>query len=75
MQHFSLKIIEKYVEENIGIFHQKRVTRLDSLKLSVVLKRKNPYLFRAKNVLTAVLKPGSSSTNKILDFLTGSFLI
>jgi hypothetical protein len=53
MQHFSLKIIEKYVEENIGIFHQKRVTRLDSLKLSVVLKRKNPYLFRAKNVLTA----------------------
>jgi hypothetical protein len=53
MQPFSLKIIERYVEENIGLFHQKRVTRLDSLKLSLVLKRKNPYLFRAKNVLTA----------------------
>ena len=29
----------------------------------------------SRNVLTAVLKPGSSSTNKILDFLTGSLFI
>jgi hypothetical protein len=33
--------------------HQKRIQNLDKLKLSQVLKRKNPYLFRAKNVLTA----------------------
>jgi len=41
------------VEQNIGTFHQKRIQSLDKLKLSKVLKRKNPYLFRAKYVLTA----------------------
>ena len=29
----------------------------------------------SRNVLTAILKPGSSSTNKILDFLTGALFI
>lgn len=43
----------KYVEENIGTFHKKRIQSLDSLKLSAVLRRKNPYLFKAKYVLTA----------------------
>ena len=43
----------KYVEENIGIFHQKRIQSLDKLKLSKVLERKNPYLFKAKYMLTA----------------------
>lgn len=42
-----------YVENNIGTFHEKRIQSLDKLKLSQVLKRKNPYLFKAKNVLTA----------------------
>lgn len=41
------------MEQNIGTFHQKRIQSLDKLKLSKVLKRKNPYLFRAKYVLTA----------------------
>lgn len=45
--------ILQYVEENIGTFHKKRIASLDSLKLSKVLKRKNPYLFKAKYVLTA----------------------
>lgn len=43
----------KYVEKNIGTFHKKRIQSLDSLKLSAVLRRKNPYLFKAKYVLTA----------------------
>ena len=43
----------KYVEENIGTFHEKRIQSLDKLKLSNVLKRKNPYLFKAKYVLTS----------------------
>lgn len=43
----------RYVEENIGSFHQKRIISLDSLKLAKVLKRKNPYLFKAKAVLTS----------------------
>lgn len=43
----------QYVEENISIFHSKRITSLDQLKLTKVLRRKNPYLFKAKYVLTA----------------------
>ena len=53
MKKLNLKDISKYVEENIGVFHKKRISSLDSLKLSKVLKRKNPYLFKAKYVLTA----------------------
>ncbi len=45
--------VSRYVEKNIGIFHKKRIDCLDNLKLSSVLKRKNPYLFKAKNVMTA----------------------
>ncbi|MBI5308920.1 MAG: cytosolic protein [Planctomycetes bacterium] len=53
MKKLNLKDILQYVEQNIGIFHQKRIQSLDGLKLSQVLKRKNPYLFKAKYVLTA----------------------
>lgn len=53
MKKLSLKEVTKYVEENIGTFHEKRIQSLDELKLSKVLKRKNPYLFKAKYVLTA----------------------
>lgn len=47
------KAVTLYVENNIGNFHQKRIQSLDSLKLIKVLKRKNPYLYKAKYVLTA----------------------
>lgn len=53
MKKLNLKNVTRYVEKNIGTFHQKRIQSLDSLKLSKVLKRKNPYLFKAKYVLTA----------------------
>src|SRR4030066_24370 len=53
MKKINLRDVTKYVEENIGTFHQKRIASLDTLKLSQVLKRKNPYLFKAKYVLTA----------------------
>ena len=53
MEIINIEDVVKYVEENIGIFHQKRISSLDSLKLSKVLRRKNPYLFKAKYVLTA----------------------
>ena len=45
--------IQRYVENNIGTFHEKRIASLDNLKLSKILKRKNPYLFKAKYILTA----------------------
>ena len=53
MKKLRLSQVNNYVEENIGTFHQKRISSLDSLKLSEVLSRKNPYLFKAKYVLTA----------------------
>ncbi|HOR61007.1 MAG TPA: PmeII family type II restriction endonuclease [Bacteroidales bacterium] len=53
MKKLNLKNVTQYVEENIGTFHEKRIQSLDNLKLSQVLKRKNPYLFKAKYVLTA----------------------
>ncbi|OQB62259.1 MAG: hypothetical protein BWX95_01521 [Bacteroidetes bacterium ADurb.Bin141] len=53
MQKLNLKDLSQYVENHIGIFHLKRIQSLESLKLSQVLKRKNPYLFKAKYVLTA----------------------
>lgn len=45
--------IKNYIEQNIPSFHQRRLESLADLKLKEVLKRKNPYLFRAKNVTTA----------------------
>lgn len=53
MKKLNLKDVSQYVEQNIGTFHQKRIQSLDGLKLTQVLKRKNPYLFKAKYVLTA----------------------
>jgi len=43
-----------FVANNIEpMFHQRRLTGLDSLRLDKVLKRKNPYLFKAKNLVNA----------------------
>jgi hypothetical protein len=53
MPQLNLSDVSKYVEENIGVFHQKRIASLDNLKLSKVLERKNPYLFKAKHMQTA----------------------
>ncbi len=53
MKELKLTDVTQYVEDNIGIFHEKRISNLDNLKLSKILKRKNPYLFKAKHVLTA----------------------
>jgi hypothetical protein len=53
MNQLRLTDVTQYVEDNIGIFHQKRIDSLNKLKLKTVLKKKNPYLFRAKYLLTA----------------------
>jgi len=53
MRKLKLKDVSQYVEQNIETFHEKRIQSIDDLKLSKVLKRKNPYLFKAKYVLTA----------------------
>jgi hypothetical protein len=46
------KIVE-YVERNIPEFHKNRIDKLMRLRLQEVLLRKNPYLFRVKNITTA----------------------
>jgi hypothetical protein len=46
------EIIE-YVEKNIVKFHSKRLEKLETLQLNSVLKKKNPYLFKVKNLNTA----------------------
>src|SRR5215469_244172 len=43
----------QYVEENITSFHEKRLNKIETLKLKEVLQKKNPYLFKAKNIQTA----------------------
>lgn len=53
MKKLNLKDVSQYVEENIGIFHQKRISGLNNLQLKKVLAKKNPYLFKAKYILTA----------------------
>ncbi|MGI6339050.1 MAG: PmeII family type II restriction endonuclease [Bacteroidales bacterium] len=53
MKPLKLSDVTQYVENNIAIFHNKRIQSLDSLRLSQILKRKNPYLFKAKYILTS----------------------
>ncbi|MDR3188545.1 MAG: cytosolic protein [Prevotellaceae bacterium] len=53
MKRLEVTDITQYVEENIGNFHRKRIDALNHLKLKTVLKKKNPYLFKAKYFLTA----------------------
>lgn len=53
MSPMGINEVVTYIEENIGDFHKKRLQNLEKLKLREILKRKNPYLFKAKNILTA----------------------
>ncbi len=50
MNPISDKQITAYVEANIGTFHDKRLESLNKLKLKNLLLRKNPYLFRSKDM-------------------------
>lgn len=52
-ENFLLGTTRQFVEENIGSFHQARLQSLKSLELKLILKRKNPYLFRAKHIIAA----------------------
>lgn len=53
MAKLKLEEVKKYIEENIGSFHEAREKGLRELKLSRILLKKNPYLFKAKNILIA----------------------
>ena len=67
MEDLNMSAMENYVNANIAVFHQKRIASLQNLDMKRLLK-KNPYLFRAKNILTA-----SDMVNGFLDaFLSSS---
>lgn len=53
MKQIKISDVQDYVEQNIGKFHQNRLDKLKKLQLDIILKRKNPYLFKAKNILIA----------------------
>lgn len=54
MKKLNLREVTEYVEENIGTFHKIRLEKVKSdINLNKILRQKNPYLFRAKNILTA----------------------
>jgi len=53
MKSLNMNDVINYVANNIEIFHSKRLKSIEKLKLEKILKRKNPYLFKAKNILTA----------------------
>ena len=47
-----IKEVEGYVAANISFFHESRIEKLKSLKLEKLLSRKNPYLYKAKDLNT-----------------------
>ncbi|MBS4000029.1 MAG: hypothetical protein KGZ71_06070 [Desulfobulbaceae bacterium] len=65
MQSSLIDDVHQYVIENIGTFHKKRIERLNKLKLKTVLLKKNPYLFKAKYLLTS---------EQIIKSLTDAFI-
>ncbi len=49
MAHIAREILRSFVSERIVLFHQARLEALKRMNLEGVLRKKNPYLFRAKN--------------------------
>lgn len=79
MRSISDAGVVSYISANIGAFHQKRLGSLNSLRLERLLRRKNPYLFKSKNIVTvsdlvqSLLDAHLSSQEETLfgDFLEG----
>ncbi|MFH1440061.1 MAG: PmeII family type II restriction endonuclease [Candidatus Woesearchaeota archaeon] len=53
MKSLNMKEVLKFVQDNIAAFHQNRLKSLESTNLHSLLQKKNPYLFRAKDIITA----------------------
>lgn len=53
MNKLTLEELCNYVNQNIDSFHNNKLSILKSLNLTKLLKTKNPYLFRAKNITLA----------------------
>lgn len=53
MKEINLTEVKEFVKTNIGTFHLNRLKSLEDTDLKELLKKKNPYLFKAKNLVTA----------------------
>ncbi len=53
MKPITPKEITDYIETNIQDFYQKRLDKLENLTLMDIVRRKNPYLFKTKNISIA----------------------
>jgi len=53
MKSIQRSDVVAFVEENIQQFHQRRIEKLQQQQLKKILKNKNPYLFKAKHIITA----------------------
>ncbi|NLG06458.1 MAG: cytosolic protein [Candidatus Pacebacteria bacterium] len=54
MDKLDQEEIQIFISQSvISPFYEKRLSKLESLQLNSVLRRKNPYLFKAKNIQTA----------------------
>lgn len=53
MKKLEIKEVRKFVNLNIKEFHKNKLLALKRIQLKTLLKKKNPYLFKAKNITTA----------------------
>ena len=53
MNQINLDGITEFVDKNIGSFHHAKLKNIKELQFEKLLRRKNPYLFKAKNIRTS----------------------
>ena len=53
MGRLNIKELNEFVNANIVFFHESKIKSLENLSLNGILKKKNPYLFKAKNITLA----------------------
>jgi len=77
MVQIDIKKVDNFVNTNIEMFHNNRLKSLENINLKKILKQKNPYLYKAKNIslasqfITEILEAFLSSSEEKLfgDFL------
>jgi len=67
MNKLDIDEVSEYVNKNITGFHENKLKSLAQLKLNKLITKKNPYLFRAKNITLA-----SELINLFMDALLSS---
>lgn len=50
MKEKVIECAEEYIREHISEFHTSKIEKLKAMKLNEILRRKNPYMFKAKSL-------------------------